>query len=99
MVLDRSRHRKLIAEVRAAGERIRLIGDGDLSAGISAAVAGTNTHALMGIGGPAAGGPLGAAMKCLYGEKHVRLGLDPESPVGYKAKVLSAGVVFRRPTE
>src|SRR5215213_1603108 len=51
MVLERSRHKQLIAEVRSAGARIRLIGDGDLSAGISAAVAGTNIHALMGIGG------------------------------------------------
>src|SRR5690606_30622191 len=49
--LDRGRHKKLIDDVRAAGARIRLISDGDLSAGISAAVAGTNIHALMGIGG------------------------------------------------
>ena len=39
MVLDRPRHEKLIAHIRAAGARIRLIGDGDLSAGIAAAVA------------------------------------------------------------
>ena len=51
IVLDRSRHKKLIQDVRDAGARIRLIGDGDLSAGISAAVAGTNIHALIGIGG------------------------------------------------
>ena len=51
IVLDRSRHKKLIGDVREAGARIRLIGDGDLSAGISAAVAGTNIHALLGIGG------------------------------------------------
>src|ERR1041385_4313472 len=48
VVLDRPRHKKLIADVRAAGARIRLIGDGDLSAGISAAVAGTNIHAQIG---------------------------------------------------
>src|SRR6201997_2868755 len=36
MVLDRPRHEKLIADIRAAGARIRLIGDGDLSAGIAA---------------------------------------------------------------
>src|SRR2546423_8369469 len=51
IVLDRSRHRKLIQDVREAGARIRLISDGDLSAGISAAVAGTNKHALIGHGG------------------------------------------------
>src|SRR5499426_3731614 len=38
IVLDRTRHKKLIDEVRTAGARIRLISDGDLSAGISAAV-------------------------------------------------------------
>src|SRR5215471_104224 len=41
IVLDRPRHEKLIADIRKAGARIRLIGDGDLSAGISAAVVGT----------------------------------------------------------
>ena len=41
IVLDRARHEKLISDIRAAGARIRLIGDGDLSAGISAAVIGT----------------------------------------------------------
>ncbi len=40
VVLDRPRHEKLIADIRATGARIRLIGDGDLSAGIAAAVAG-----------------------------------------------------------
>src|SRR5712675_1957008 len=41
MVLDRPRHEKLIADIRKAGARIKLIGDGDLSAGIAAAVIGT----------------------------------------------------------
>src|SRR5918911_2286971 len=63
IVLDRSRHRKLIADVRSAGARIRLIGDGDLSAGNPARVAGQNIHALMGIGGAPQGGPTAAAMK------------------------------------
>src|SRR5690349_9584196 len=51
IVLDRPRHENLIEQIRSAGARIRLIGDGDLSAGISAAVRGTNVHAVMGIGG------------------------------------------------
>src|SRR5438034_7444814 len=41
IVLDRPRHEKLIADIRATGARIRLIGDGDLSAGIAAAVVGS----------------------------------------------------------
>jgi len=78
IVLDRSRHKKLIQDVREAGARIRLIGDGDLSAGISAAVAGTNIHALMGIGGAPEGVITAAAMKCLNGDIQARLVFDPD---------------------
>ncbi|HEX7173969.1 MAG TPA: class II fructose-bisphosphatase [Pyrinomonadaceae bacterium] len=78
IVLDRTRHKKLIQDVRAAGARIRLISDGDLSAGISAAVAGTNIHALMGIGGAPEGVITAAALKCLNGEIQARLVYDPE---------------------
>src|SRR5919112_3813574 len=78
IVLDRARHKGLINEVREAGARIRLISDGDLSAGISAAVAGTNIHALMGIGGAPEGVITAAAMKCLNGEIQARLVFDPE---------------------
>ena len=55
IVLDRPRHEQLIADIRKAGARIRLIGDGDLSAGISVAVSGTGVHAVMGIGRRARG--------------------------------------------
>jgi fructose-1,6-bisphosphatase class II len=68
IVLDRPRHRKLISDIRAAGARIRLISDGDLSAGISAAVAGSGVHAVMGIGGAPEGVITAAAMQCLNGE-------------------------------
>jgi fructose-1,6-bisphosphatase class II len=76
--LERERHRQLVADVRATGARIRLIGDGDLSAGISAAVAGTNIHALMGIGGAPEGVITAAAMKCLNGEILSKFVFDPE---------------------
>src|SRR3981081_599661 len=49
--LERERHEKLIADIRATGARIRLIGDGDLSAGIAAAVVHSGVHAVMGTGG------------------------------------------------
>lgn len=68
IVLDRPRHEKLIADIRKAGARIRLIGDGDLSAGISAAVTGTGVHAVMGTGGAPEGVLTAAAMRCLNGE-------------------------------
>src|SRR5262249_29680373 len=51
IVLDRPRHEQLVQEIRATGARIRLISDGDLSAGIAAAVVGSGVHAVMGIGG------------------------------------------------
>src|SRR5450432_1853921 len=73
IVLDRERHAKLIADIRKAGARIRLIGDGDLSAGISAAVVGSNVHAVMGTGGAPEGVLTAAAMRCLNGEIFARL--------------------------
>jgi fructose-1,6-bisphosphatase class II len=73
IVLDRPRHERLISDIRAAGARIRLIGDGDLSAGISAAVSGTGVHAVMGVGGAPEGVLTAAAMRCLNGEIQGRL--------------------------
>src|SRR5881628_115925 len=96
IVLDRPRHKKLIADVREAGARIRLIGDGDLSAGISAAVAGTNIHALMGIGGAPEGVITAAAMKCLNGEILAKLVWDPNRLGVDKSKVPAADVVMAR---
>ena len=66
-------HEKLIADIRAAGARIRLIGDGDLSAAIVAAVVGTGVHAVMGTGGAPEGVLTAAAMRCLNGEIYARL--------------------------
>src|SRR5947207_34113 len=68
VVLDRPRHQKLIADIREAGARIRLISDGDLSAGIAASVAGTGVHAVMGSGGAPEGVLTAAALRCLNGE-------------------------------
>src|SRR5881409_2271324 len=73
IVLDRPRHEKLIADIRKAGARIKLIGDGDLSAGISAAVRRTNVHAVMGIGGAPEGVLTAAALRCLNGGMRARL--------------------------
>jgi fructose-1,6-bisphosphatase class II len=73
VVLDRPRHQTLIEEIRATGARIRLIGDGDLSAGIAAAVVGTGVHAVMGTGGAPEGVLTAAAMRCLNGEIFARL--------------------------
>jgi len=73
IVLDRPRHEKLIEDIRSSGARIRLIGDGDLSAGISAAVLGTGVHAVMGTGGAPEGVLTAAALRCLNGQILARL--------------------------
>jgi fructose-1,6-bisphosphatase class II len=73
IVLDRPRHENLISDIRATGARIRLIGDGDLSAGITAAVVGSGVHAVMGTGGAPEGVLTAAAMRCLNGEIFARL--------------------------
>jgi fructose-1,6-bisphosphatase II len=73
IVLERPRHESLIEDIRKTGARIRLIGDGDLSAGISAAVLGTGVHAVMGTGGAPEGVLTAAALRCLNGQILARL--------------------------
>jgi len=72
VVLDRPRHADLISSIRAAGARIKLISDGDLSAAVSCAVMGTGVHAVMGIGGAPEGVVTAAALRCLGGEIQAR---------------------------
>jgi len=73
IVLDRERHGQLMDDIRSAGARIKLIGDGDLSAGISAAVRRTNVHAVMGTGSAPEGVLAAAALRCLNGHMLGRL--------------------------
>jgi fructose-1,6-bisphosphatase II len=68
IVLDRTRHDDLVAEIREAGARIKLISDGDIMASISAAIRGTNDHLAIGIGGAPEGIIAAAALRCLGGE-------------------------------
>ncbi|MDJ0660828.1 MAG: class II fructose-bisphosphatase [Crocosphaera sp.] len=78
VVMDRPRHKELIQEIRDAGARVRLISDGDVSAAISCGFAGTNIHALMGIGAAPEGVISAAAMRCLGGHFQGQLIYDPE---------------------
>jgi fructose-1,6-bisphosphatase class II len=94
VVLDRPRHDDLIEAIRSAGARIHLIGDGDLSAAISAAVSGTGVHAVMGIGGAPEGVLSAAALKCLGGEIQGRLIVDTNTASREKAEAM--GVDFNR---
>jgi len=104
VVLDRPRHEKLISDIRAAGARIRLISDGDLSAGIAAAVIGTGVHAVMGTGGAPEGVITAAAIRCLNGfmlgrlvinkpeleERIARMGIRDKNKI-YRAEDLAPG--------
>jgi fructose-1,6-bisphosphatase II len=104
IVLDRPRHEKLIADIRKAGARIKLIGDGDLSAGIAAAVIGTGVHCVMGSGGAPEGVITAAAIRCLNGymlgrlvinkpeleERIARMGIKDKNRI-YEAQDLAPG--------
>ena len=68
VILDRDRHKKLISEVRAAGCRIKLIGDGDLGASISTCMPETGIDLMIGTGGAPEGVISAAAIKCLGGD-------------------------------
>lgn len=68
IILDRPRHEALIKEVRAAGARIFLIGDGDVSAAIATALPNTGIDIMMGTGGAPEGVIAAAAMRCIKGD-------------------------------
>ena len=73
VILDRDRHTDLIAEVRAAGARIRLIGDGDVSAAIMTCKEDTGVDVLFGTGGAPEGVIAAAALRCVKGDMQGRL--------------------------
>ena len=73
VVLERDRHVELIAELRAAGARVKLIRDGDVAPAIAAAQAGTGVDVLYGIGGTPEGVISAAALKCVGGGIQGRL--------------------------
>ena len=76
VVLNRPRHEKLIAEIRAAGARIRLIQDGDVAAAIETARPDAGVDLLMGVGGTPEGVITAAAMICLGGSIQGQLNID-----------------------
>lgn len=78
IVMKRDRHNGLIKEIREAGARVQLISDGDVGAALSCGFAGTNVHALMGIGAAPEGVISAAAMRALGGHFQGQLVYDPE---------------------
>ncbi len=97
VVLDRERHRRLIAEVRDAGARIHLIEDGDVIAALEVAVGGTGLHCVMGSGGAPEGVLAAAALKCLGGEiiGRLRFRNDEERRRARTMGIADEGRVYR----
>jgi len=73
IILERPRHQSLIAAVRKAGARIRLIGDGDVSGAIATCKDGSGIDILFGTGGAPEGVLAAAALRCLGGDMRGRL--------------------------
>jgi fructose-1,6-bisphosphatase class II len=87
IILDRPRHEALIQEVRSAGARIWLISDGDVSAAIAAATAGSGVDVLMGTGGAPEGVIAAAALRCIGGDFEGRLILKKPDEIARAAKM------------
>ncbi len=78
VVLDRPRHDELLDDIRSAGARVKLIMDGDVAAGVMAAMDHrTGIDVLMGIGGAPEAVLAAAAIKCIGGSMQGRLWLRP----------------------
>ncbi|EEW49974.1 fructose-1,6-bisphosphatase, class II [Corynebacterium efficiens YS-314] len=68
VVLDRPRHTDLIADIRRAGAKVRLISDGDVAGAVAAAQDTNSVDIMMGTGGTPEGIITACAMKCMGGE-------------------------------
>ena len=79
VVLDRPRHKELIDQIRAAGARLKLISDGDISGAVQAVAHTSTVDVLMGIGGSPEAVISAAAVKCLGGAMQCKLWPRDES--------------------
>ena len=73
IILDRDRHKGIIKEIRDAGARIKLIGDGDVSAALATAMGESGVDMLLGIGGAPEGVIAAAALRCMGGDMQGQL--------------------------
>ncbi|WBM79106.1 fructose-bisphosphatase class II [Cryobacterium breve] len=88
VVLDKPRHGSLIAEIRATGAELRLVGEGDIVAAVAAATSGTDVDVVVGIGGTPEGIIAACAVRALGGFMQGRLA--PQTPEQHAA-ALAAG--------
>jgi fructose-1,6-bisphosphatase class II len=98
IILDRPRHETLIQQVRQTGARIRLIGDGDVSAAIATAFGDAGIDLLLGIGGAPEGVIAAAALKCLGGDFQGKLKFrnDHERERATRMGISNLDKVFQR---
>ncbi len=96
VILERPRHQELIAEVRQAGARIRLIGDGDVSGAVMTANPDSGIDVLFGTGGAPEGVIAAAALRCIGGELQGRLKFrsDEERARAMKMGVKPEGTIY-----
>ena len=73
MMLDRPRHKEIVAEIRAAGASLRMISDGDIAAAMAPAIAESNIDLYMGIGGSPEAVLAAAGIKCLGGDMQCKM--------------------------
>ena len=73
MMLDRPRHKEIVAEIRAAGASLRMISDGDIAAAMAPAIAESNVDLYMGIGGAPEAVLAAAGIKCLGGDMQCKM--------------------------
>lgn len=92
-VLERARHADLIDEIRAAGARVMLADDGDISGAVLAAMPDSPVDALMGVGGAAEGVTAACAVKAMGGGMLARLAPQSEAE---RAAVTGAGLDTRK---
>ena len=94
---DRDRHQEIMKEVRAAGARIRLIDDGDVSAAIATAQPETGIDMLLGCGGAPEGVIAAAALRCLGGDMQARLVFQNETEIarGKKMGITDVNRVYK----
>lgn len=97
IILDRPRHAELIREVREAGARIKLIGDGDVSGAIATCFKESGVDILMGTGGAPEGVIAAAALRCVDGEFQGRLKFrnDEERARARKMGIVDEDKIYR----
>ncbi|HET7505920.1 MAG TPA: class II fructose-bisphosphatase [Kofleriaceae bacterium] len=108
VILDRDRHKEVVAEIRQLGARIRLIGDGDVSGAVMTANPDSGIDVLFGTGGAPEGVIAAAALRCVGGElqgrlrfrndeeraRAVRMGVKPEDTIYMTDDLASGDVMF-----